>query len=100
MAQAIDMMLDGDGDIMIVNGDLVLGASDGQHIQHIFELEPGELKENVLVGLGINKKLNGNEADGDLRREATLQLQADGYTLKTPVIIEKKNIVIDAERNG
>ena len=104
MAQATDIMLDDDGDIIIMNDDLVLGDSDGQHIQHIFELEPGELKENVLVGIGIQKKLHGNEANGAVRREATLQLLADGYTLISPVIIEKVdekvNIKVDAERNG
>jgi hypothetical protein len=102
MAQATDLMLDDNGDLLMQEGNLVIGFSDGQHIQHIFEIEPGELKENVLTGIGIIKKMHG-PADGRLRREATLQLMADNYMLASPVLIEKDNngqlkIQVDAIR--
>ncbi|HMO63292.1 MAG TPA: hypothetical protein PKC39_14500 [Ferruginibacter sp.] len=102
MAQATDLLLDEDGDLMLKEGNLVIGYSDGQHIQHLFEIEPGELKENVLVGVGLIKKQHG-PLDGGLRREASLQLEADGYRLNTPLVLEKNSngtikISIDAQR--
>lgn len=97
--KAQDFLLDAQsGELVFKDGDFVIGESDGQHIEAIFILEPGELKSNPLVGIGIQKKINGS-ADGDLRREAYLQLQADGYQVNQ-LNLNEEIIEIDAERNG
>ena len=91
-----DILLNDSGDLMVRNGDFVIGESDGQHIQHIFEAEPGDFKQSPLVGLGIRKKINGI-FNGIFRREAMIQLLADGFTVNK-LVIEKENIEIDAYR--
>lgn len=96
--QAQDFLLDDEDDLLIQDGDLVVGDSDGQHVEDIFELEPGELKEYLLVGIGITKKINGL-IDGQLRATANLQLIADGYTVNTLSITNDK-IVLDVERKS
>jgi hypothetical protein len=97
--QSQDLLINENGEIITANGDFLIGASDGQHIEQIFLLEPGELKESPLVGIGITKKING-VVDGKLRREATIQLLADGYTIPEGVQIEDIIIQINAERNS
>ncbi|MBS1641539.1 MAG: hypothetical protein JSR11_03590 [Bacteroidetes bacterium] len=80
---SIDFIQDDDLDLYEDdNGNLVEGFSDGQHIQTILSLEPAELKSELLVGVGIKKKING-VLDGNLRKEVTLQLQGDGFTINT-----------------
>ncbi|NNV54521.1 hypothetical protein [Limnovirga soli] len=98
MAVATDFLLDEAGDLLIENGDFVFGESDMQHIQLILALEPGELKESPLTGVGIKKQINGS-FDGAVRREIKLQLEADGYST-TNLVITPENITIDATRNS
>ena len=91
-------MLDENGDLDFTGGDFAIGESDGQHIQDILLIEPGELKSDLLTGVGIQKKINGS-ADGELRATTMLQLQADGYQVNS-LNLNEEIIQIDAERNS
>lgn len=95
---ATDFLLDEDGDLLITQNDFVLGGSDGQHMEMLFELEPGELKENPMTGIGIQRRLNGS-IDGEFRKEVRLQLEADGYEVGILNFLES-TIEIDAQRKG
>ncbi len=101
MANAIDFLIEDDGDLVEnpVTLDWEEGNSDGQHIQDILQLEPGELKYDILMGVGITRAINGPAADGQLRRIIQMQLEADDYSIKK-LTVTNETIEIDAERNS
>lgn len=97
---AIDFLLDENNDLLEGDDyDIVEGDSDRQHIQDILQLEPGELKYDPLMGVGIERYMNGL-ADGSLNKNIYLQLQADKYNVKEMQIDENGNIGINAQREG
>lgn len=73
-----DFLSDTDGDLLIVNGDFVIGESDEQHNYDIMKSEPGWWKEYPLVGFGPLKYLNSQATFAELNQSARIQLQADG----------------------
>jgi hypothetical protein len=95
---AIDYMRDVDNDIAIVNGDFAIGLSDEQHIADILQAYPGDFKQFPLVGVNINKAING-AVDGELRKEIRLQLVADGYNV-TGIDFINDQLLINAKRNS
>jgi hypothetical protein len=96
---AIDYLTDEDGDMQedAVTLDFVEGVSDDQHIEDIIRFEPGEMKYDVLMGVGIEKQINGITNNGGLRKLITLQLEADGYRV-SELRIDGELIDINAER--
>ena len=75
-----DLKLDGNGDIDIVDGDLVIEQSDMTHIQHIVESYPGDWKQNPQVGAGIFKQINSS-ITRVFKRKLKIQLESDGYDI-------------------
>ena len=65
-------------DLLIEQGDFVVGNSDFQHIQHTLEACQGQYRQYPLIGVGIRKMLKG-EIAGPEKREIALQLRSDGY---------------------
>jgi len=68
-------------DIKIANGDLDIGYSDNQHVEHILEANPGQYYQYPDVGYGVRKRLNGSI---DIATEKKLIKQAienDNYTM-------------------
>lgn len=84
---ATDIQLDDKGDLLLVNGDLVIGLSDEQHIKDLMLSRKGEFKQSPLSGIDIEKWLKSplaNNSDS-LLKEIRLQLEFDGA----------KNIAVD-----
>jgi hypothetical protein len=77
----IDIGLGETGDLMIRDGDFVMGISDAQHVGLLVRLHKGNLKHEPLVGVGEKRLING-VVDGEIRREIQLQLESDGYRVK------------------
>lgn len=97
---AIDFILDVDNDLVeSTDGDFVEGESDGQHIQDLLMLEPGELVYDPLIGVAIERYRNGM-ADGNLNKTIYMQLQADRYKIEKLLIEGSGNIEIDAVRES
>ena len=91
-----DILTDDDGDLIIKNGDIVIGESDYQHIQDIIIAAPGDYKQYPLIGANIRMQQNGS-IDGDFRKLLRLQLESDGYSVSQ--IQEINGILnIEAER--
>ena len=75
-----------DGDLLIVNGDLVVGDGQNQAIYDIISGFPGYLHEYPFVGVGLGQYQDSTVNTGFLSSEIILQLQADGFVLDVPVI--------------
>lgn len=95
MTQTIDILDNENGDLLIRNGDIVLGDGGQQHIQDILMAQKGHYSQSPAVGVGIESWLKGNS--DLLRREIRLQLENDGFNVKQ-IIINNGEINIDAER--
>lgn len=86
---AQDIQLDDDGDLLIRNGDFVIGPSDNQHIQDLINASVGWWKEFPLVGVGIENYQGSSGAQQQLERSIKVQLEGDGYSLPTIKAIQE-----------
>lgn len=97
-----DFLLDSaTGDLMVRNGDLVVGESDGQHLDLMIIGPRGSWKDDIMKGVGIGKYVNAqnvaknrDKVNGEIR----LQLELDGWNLETINTDNLKNITINAEK--
>lgn len=79
-------MPDADGDLLIQNGDFVVGPSDPQHIKDIINSFPGWWKRTPTVGVGIFQYLNSAGQEQTIEKSIKTQLQADGYVVASPEV--------------
>ena len=75
-----DVLLDENNDLLIENGDFVIGVSDQQQQKHILIANKGEYKAHPEVGVGIIDMIN-NEAYGEVLIETKKQLNYDGMKI-------------------
>jgi len=76
----IGLLLGDDGDLLIENGGLVVGPSDSQNVDIIIAANKGEFKERPALGVGLINFLKKQNTTADaLKREVTVNLQADSY---------------------
>lgn len=76
-----DFLSDENGDLLIQNGDFVVGASDFQHVEDIITSFCGEWKQYPILGVGLLQYLNSQNP----QKATTIikqQLQSDGYNLQ------------------
>ncbi len=81
-----DLLLDDDFDLLISNGDLVVGESDTQHKQLILMSAPGEWRQHPLLGCNLKLWLNAPlDSERIVKMKSTInkQLESDGYVLKS-----------------
>jgi len=91
-----DILLDEDLDLLIVNGDLVIGESDLQHIELIARSNTGDWKENPTFGVNIRKAINDEGGYTAAKHTLQLQLEADGATVASISIDSSGKLTIDA----
>lgn len=96
MADSVDILKDNDNDMLWVNGDMVIGPSDGQHIQDILSANPGDCRMYPLCGCSANKLINGTITQAWLSK-AKQQLQQDGFK-NVSIKVTGSNISVDANR--
>lgn len=92
-----DILLDTDGDLLIEDGDFVIGNSDTQNVESIVHNFKGEFKEYPLVGFGVINYVKTNTSEMKFKRDLKIQLENDNYT--NPIIdiskgFDKLNIKI------
>lgn len=85
MAVNYDLRLS-DNDLVIKNGDFVIGESDSQHIEDSINAYAGWWKEHPQDGVGIFSYLNSSGRVQELARKIKLELQSDGYNVERPII--------------
>ena len=90
MSERKDILVDENNDLMISNGDFVIGPSDVQHVDHIIMAFPGEYKEHPEIGLGAVAYVKSNTSKVKFKRDLRIQLNYDGY--KKPVIDLSKGL--------
>ena len=99
MAAAVDFIQDTDNDILIKNGDLAIGESDGEHIVDIVSAYPAEWKEFPLCGVGIQSYLNSAGQQLTIKNSITKQLTADKFSAISVVFTDDGNFTVDAVRS-
>ena len=77
---AQDLIQD-NGDLLIQNGDFVIGLSDEQHVSDIIYSAPNWWKEYPQLGVNIQLYLSGSGIGDELNRDLKLQLISDGYSV-------------------
>ena len=89
-----DVLLEDNGDLSIVNGDLAIGFSDNQHQEHILLAHKGEFKEFPEIGVGIHAMLDDDDYM-DMLIEIKKNLEYDGMKVKNVKFDENGNLDID-----
>ena len=73
-----DILLDSNDDLLFVNGDFALGESTDQEVGILLRLNPGELKEDPLLGPGLIRLIHSEATEADIKRLVKLHLARDG----------------------
>lgn len=66
-------------DITFKNGDLVVGESDTQHIEHILTAKPGHFYQFPTLGVGVLDEIKGSISKQVLRQKIKRNLESDNY---------------------
>lgn len=101
MAVAYDFLLDSKGNLLIQNGDLVVGPSDAQHVADTINAFPGWWKQYPNDGVGISSYYKARIEKQDLINKMRQQLENDGYRLFNPTVTmidNKLTVNPDAKR--
>ena len=91
---ATDYIDDSSGDLLIDNGDLVLGASDEQNINDILVSFHGWWKQFPSLGVGIPTLLKATINIPKVESLIKSQLQADGFQVGRPSVTNNGGAVV------
>lgn len=92
-----DIQLTNEYDLVVKNGDLVIGDSDEQHVELLLLSQQGEWKASPLTGCNLMRAKNGT-IDRMLDRHIRIQLEADGFDLEE-MNISPKGLQIKGQYN-
>jgi len=88
--QLNDILLNDDLDLLIENGDFVIGDADEQIQELILLANKGDFRESPLTGVAIIKYLKSRMSPklvDKLKQNINLQLQFDGFASSTTTIV-------------
>jgi hypothetical protein len=102
MAIYKDIITDSTNDLIIENGDFKLNESDSQHVEHIITADKGQFRQWPLIGVGINRLINGSINPQSLKQVIKLNLESDNYNVRLIEVdsIDKLSINVDAQRKN
>ncbi len=89
-----DILLGSNRDLLVVNGDFVIGDSDEQQQNMLLITKKGELKQNPDVGVGLSSFLKDDDT-GSLITEVNRQFTKDGMIVRAVKYV-KEILSIDA----
>jgi hypothetical protein len=96
---ATDILLDDDLDITISDsGDFKVTESDYQSSVLVLNTYLGAWKQHPLCGMGIVRYKGSSGQQLQIRREISVQLQADGYKINSVIVKDFDNLYYDIER--
>ncbi len=90
-----DILLDSENDLLLNQGDFVLGDATAQSIGLLLLFQKGELRASPLMGVGLINWLLSEGSLVGLKHEVAKQFAADGGVLRTLRIQEGGQIEID-----
>ena len=96
-----DLLTDNNNDLIIKDGDFVIGDSDMQHIDHIIRANKGDFKESPLIGFGIARYTDATVSRIELdkfKKNLQIQLEYDGFSDITIEANDFKNLFVDGNR--
>lgn len=67
------------GDLLIKNGDFVIGESNTQNVKDLINDNVGEWKQYLTAGMGIYNYLNSNITQNEITQKVRIQLNGDGF---------------------
>ena len=91
-----DIVLNDNNDLLINNGDFVVGESTYQHQKHLLLAEKGDYKQFPTAGVASKKYLE-RESPDEYARAIRQEFVADGMNVTTLTILENLELSIDAE---
>lgn len=89
-----DILLDENDDLLIVDGDFVIGESTIQHQKLLLHCNKGEFKESPTRCVGLLRFLETHDTQG-LAREVDVEFTKDGMKVHK-IKIEAPNLEIEA----
>lgn len=89
-----DILLGSNRDLLVVDGDFVIGISDEQQQNMLLITKKGELKQNPDVGVGLTSFLKDDDT-GSLISEVNRQFTKDGMIVRAVRFLKDK-LFIDA----
>jgi len=90
-----DYILDSGFDLLIKDGDFVVGESTAQHQDLLIRLEKGELRQYPKTGVGIKTFFNDDQV-GSLYGEIQQQFEGDGMVINKIAITSDGKMEINA----
>ncbi|MNE49225.1 hypothetical protein D3C80_1437280 [compost metagenome] len=90
-----DILLDENLDLLIVDGDFVIGESTAQHQKLLILSDKCEFKDVPMRGVGARRYLEDNSPD-NLAREIRQEFSIDGMTVNKIQIAPDLTIQVDA----
>jgi len=86
-----------DNDLLIADGDFVVGETTQQAQSLLLRIKKGELRQYPKTGVGIDDFLV-DDNPGDIYREIQLQFEADGMTVrKIDINLDEVKNTLDAK---
>lgn len=98
MAVPNDILLGTDGDLLIADGDFVIGDASVQNQYLLLKCQKGEFKQWPKACVGLESYLL-DEAEQDMLREIRSQFENDGMKVNQLNYTDGK-IIVDAPYNG
>lgn len=74
---ANDILLDENDDLLIQNGDFVVGDSLTQEVSIILKLNQGELKSDPLLGVNMITLINSEASKNEIETKVKMHLKRD-----------------------
>lgn len=102
MAEVKDILFDDDISISLT-GDLDVGESDKQHIEHILQASPGQFYQFPSLGVGVIKDINSNINEPTLKQRINENLEADNFRVNRIEITgqgDSFKVAVDATRKS
>lgn len=90
---ALDILTDADGNLVIRGDDLMLGDATPQLVRDLMLTRKGDMKWDPTVGVGIEDFLLTDSPDV-ARRVARTELDRDGFKIKT-LVIDGETVLVD-----
>jgi hypothetical protein len=72
-----DILLTADNDLMIANGDFVIGECEMQEVAIIVELDQGNLKRDPVLGPNLVTNIRGTQREERIKRALKTNLAMD-----------------------